>query len=168
MQLFSFILPLYASSAVAANIFGGPQHVMGSIDTLDNSVPGKNPLDFCEDPKDHILEIKTVDLEPNPPEAGKTLTIKAKGTFAEEVGKGAYVTIVVKYGLIKILTLKEDLCDQMKNVDKECPLKKGDTTITKDVELPTRIPPGTYSVQADVYTVDDKKVTCLEASIKFS
>lgn len=57
------------------------------------------------------------------------------------MGEGAYVTIVVKYGLIKILTLKEDLCDQMKNVDKECPLKKGDTTITKDVELPSRIPP---------------------------
>jgi hypothetical protein len=51
------------------------------------------------------------------------------------------VTITVKYGLIKILTLKEDLCDQLKNVDKKCPVKKGDVTLKKSVDLPSRIPP---------------------------
>ena len=47
----------------------------------------------------------------------------------------------VKYGLIKILSLKEDLCEQLKNVDKECPIKEGETTLTRDVDLPQRIPP---------------------------
>ena len=65
----------------------------------------------------------------------------AKGKVSESVEKGAYVTIVVKYGLIKILTLKEDLCDQLKNVDKECPVEKGEITLKKSVELPSRIPP---------------------------
>lgn len=34
----------------------------------DFKVPGSNPLYFCDDPKDNILEIEKVDLSPNPPE----------------------------------------------------------------------------------------------------
>lgn len=33
------------------------------------TVPGKNPLNFCADPRDYILAIDHVDLTPNPPEA---------------------------------------------------------------------------------------------------
>jgi hypothetical protein len=33
------------------------------------SVPGENPLLFCEDPSDNILEIIKADLSPNPPKA---------------------------------------------------------------------------------------------------
>ena len=32
-------------------------------------VPGNNSLLFCQDPKDYILEIHKVDLDPNPPKA---------------------------------------------------------------------------------------------------
>jgi hypothetical protein len=32
-------------------------------------VPGDNPLEFCDDPKDYLLQIDKVDLTPNPPEA---------------------------------------------------------------------------------------------------
>ena len=39
-------------------------------------------------------------------------------------------------------------------VDLECPLKKDDeVTLTKDVELPNEIPPGKYTVTADVVIV---------------
>ena len=69
------------------------------------------------------------------------MTIKASGTFSEEVEKGAYVNLQVKYGLIRLINQKADLCDQIKNVDLECPLKKGETEITKDVDLPKEIPP---------------------------
>lgn len=47
----------------------------------------------------------------------------------------------VKYGLIRIINQEADLCDNIKNVDLECPLKKGDMTLTKDVDLPKEIPP---------------------------
>ncbi|MCJ1440299.1 MAG: Phosphatidylglycerol/phosphatidylinositol transfer protein [Stictis urceolatum] len=173
MQLFKTLLPLLLTSTVAAEIrIAGQQIALGGertkeVGTLDNNVPGKNPLNFCEDPKDNIVEITSVDLDPNPPEAGKTLDIVAKGKVSESVEKGAYVTIVVKYGLIKILTLKEDLCDQLKNVDKECPVEKGEITLKKSVELPSRIPPGKYTVRADAFTKDDDKLTCLEATVHF-
>jgi hypothetical protein len=48
---------------------------------------------------------------------------------------------VVKYGFVKLISTKEDLCQQMANVDKECPLEKGESIITKEVDLPKEIPP---------------------------
>lgn len=54
---------------------------------------------------------------------------------------GAYIQLQVKYGLIRLINTKVDLCEQVKNVDIECPIKKGKTKITKDVELPKEIPP---------------------------
>lgn len=70
--------------------------------------------------------------------------------------------------MITIIRQTADLCDTVKNVDLECPLKKGDLTITKDVDLPKEIPPGKYSVVADVLSKDDKKITCLSATVQFS
>ncbi|GAB7352038.1 hypothetical protein MBLNU459_g2550t1 [Dothideomycetes sp. NU459] len=130
-------------------------------------VPGDNPLAFCAKPDDNILEIEKVDLSPNPPSAGDTLTIKASGIFHEDVEEGAKVHLQVKYGLIRIINQEADLCDNVKNVDLECPLKKGPMTLTKDVELPKEIPPGKYTVLADVYDKDQKKITCLQATIIF-
>ncbi len=72
--------------------------------------------------------------------SGQTLTIEAVGTFTEDVDEGAYVKIQVKYGLITILKTQADLCEQVKNVDLNCPIKKGKTTITKDIDLPNEIP----------------------------
>lgn len=47
----------------------------------------------------------------------------------------------VKYGLIKLLSTTADLCEQIKEVDLECPIKAGQMKITKEVDLPSQIPP---------------------------
>jgi len=106
-------------------------------------------------------------LTPNPPQAGKTLTIEAVGTLLEDIEKEAKVILQVKYGLIRLVNTEADLCQQVSNVDLECPIKKGKITITKDVELPKEIPPGTYTVFADAYTKDKRKIVCLEATVTF-
>jgi hypothetical protein len=72
---------------------------------------------------------------------GTTLTIEAAGTLKEEIDAGAYVVLQVKYGLIRLVNTEADLCEQVSNVDLECPIKKGETVIRKDVELPKEIPP---------------------------
>lgn len=73
----------------------------------------------------------------------------------------------MKYGLITIINQSADLCETVKNIDLECPLKKGDLQLTKDVQLPSAIPPGHYTVSAEVLTKDDESVTCLKASVEF-
>ncbi|KUI53767.1 Phosphatidylglycerol/phosphatidylinositol transfer protein [Cytospora mali] len=134
----------------------------------DLKIPGNSPLELC--PKAHdddILSIEKVDLVPNPPKAGEDLVIKASGTLDESVEEGAYVVLQVKYGLIRLISTKADLCEQVQNVDMECPIEKGDITITKTVELPKEIPNGKYTVLADVYTKDDEPITCLTAQVVF-
>ncbi|KAE8131470.1 putative ML domain protein [Aspergillus pseudotamarii] len=126
-------------------------------------VAGNNPLQYCDDPADDILDIKQVDLSPNPPLPGKTLVITASGTLHEKIEDGAYVLLEVKYGLITLLRQTANLCEQLVNVDLKCPLGPGDMTLTKQVDLPKQIPPGKYTVQADVYTKDNERITCLKA-----
>ena len=73
--------------------------------------------------------------------SGNTLTIEAVGTLSQPLEKGAYVVLQVKYGLIRLVNVQQDLCDQVSNVDLECPIDEGKITIVKDVELPKEIPP---------------------------
>jgi hypothetical protein len=77
----------------------------------------------------------------NTKDSGKTLSIEAVGELLEDIEEGAYVVLQVKYGLIRLVNTQANLCEQVSNVDLECPIKKGKTTITKDVELPKEIPP---------------------------
>ncbi|KAF2805497.1 uncharacterized protein BDZ99DRAFT_466488 [Mytilinidion resinicola] len=133
----------------------------------DFPVPGDNPLYFCSDPADDVLTIENVDLNPNPPEKGKTLSITAKGTLNEAIEDGAKVHLQVKYGLITLINQEADLCEQVKQVDLECPLDKGKLVLLKDVDLPKEIPPGKYTVLADVFTKDNDKITCLTAQVSF-
>jgi hypothetical protein len=135
----------------------------------DLSVPGDNPLTYCNaDRADDILTITNVDLTPNPPLAGEELVINAVGQTSKPIEKGAYVLLQVKYGLIRLISTTADLCEQITNVDMECPIEKGELKITKSISLPAEIPPGKYSVLADVFTKDDEPITCLEATVVFS
>lgn len=61
--------------------------------------------------------------------------------MSQKLEKGAYVILQVKYGLIRLINMQQDLCDQVSNVDLECPVDKGKIVITKDVDLPKEIPP---------------------------
>ena len=73
--------------------------------------------------------------------SGEDLVIKAVGTVYETIEDGAYVVLQVKYGLIRLISTKASLCEQIQNVDMECPIEPGVLTITKSVELPKEIPP---------------------------
>lgn len=152
------------SPASALNRFRRDQ--VSVTDNLD--VPGDSPLKYCDsDRSDDIISIESVDLSPNPPEAGSELLIQATGTVFEDIEDGAYVNLQVKYGLIRLINTQADLCEQIKNVELECPIKKGVITVTKSVALPKEIPPGKYTVNADVYTKDDEHITCLTAQVVF-
>jgi hypothetical protein len=161
----TYIAALSAGNLVSAGSWFGNSDV--SVSAAEK-VPGDSPLQFCD--QDHSMDtvhIEQVDLVPNPPEAGHPLLIRASGTVFEPIEDGAYVKIVVKYGLIRLLSTTADLCEQIGNVDLECPIEKGVLSLTKSVEIPKEVPPGTYNVFADVYNADDTPVTCLTASVTF-
>jgi hypothetical protein len=72
---------------------------------------------------------------------GTKLVIRASGTVFERVEEGAYVKLVVKYGLIRLISTTADLCEQIENVDLKCPIEKGVLSITKSVDIPKEVPP---------------------------
>lgn len=168
MRLSTTVIALAAavSSTNALNTFrtDGQSAILG--DPLE--VPGQNPLKYCDaDRSNDLINIEKVTLTPNPPEAGTTLVIEATGTVKEDIEEGAYVMLQVKYGYIRLINTQADLCKEMKNVDMECPIKKGKITVTKSVDLPKEIPPGKYTVLADVFNNDDEHITCLTATVFF-
>lgn len=167
MRFSAPVIALLATSANALSLYrGGEQAIIHGDDPLD--VPGENPLKFCEaDREKDAIVIDSVILTPNPPEAGTTLNIAAAGTVKQQIEEGAYVNLQVKYGYIRLINTKADLCEEIKNVDLECPIKEGKIAIIKSVDLPKEIPPGKYTVLADVFTKDDEHITCLTATVTF-
>ncbi|KAG9192133.1 phosphatidylglycerol/phosphatidylinositol transfer protein precursor [Alternaria panax] len=165
MQLTTLLLAALSAVSVSASPswMGGGQVAIQE----EYKVPGDNPLYFCGDPANDLLKIEKVDLSPNPPKPGEKLSIKATGDFKEEVGEGFKMHLQVKYGLITLINQNADGCETIKKGDLECPLKKGEMSLTKDVDLPREIPPGQYTVLADVFTADGDKITCLTAKIAF-
>lgn len=83
--------------------------------------------------------------------------IKAIGTVHDTIEEGAYVLLQVKYGLIRLISTKADLCEQIENVDMECPIEKGVVSILKTVDLPNEIPPVSFHRQCfpQSYSVKD-------------
>ena len=73
--------------------------------------------------------------------SGEKLTIKATGDFKEQVGEGFKMHLQVKYGLITLINQEADGCETIGKADLECPLDKGEMSLTKDVDLPREIPP---------------------------
>jgi hypothetical protein len=125
---------------------------------LDPQLP--HSITVCGDEFD-ILTIFSLYLDPDPPKKGQSLHIDFKGYLSESIEQGAYIDLIVKYGVVKLLQKKIDLCEQAKEIDKECPLDEGEFSFIKDVDLPNDIPPGKYVVNARIKTVDDRQITCL-------
>ncbi|KAF8981014.1 Phosphatidylglycerol/phosphatidylinositol transfer protein [Entomortierella lignicola] len=126
----------------------------------------------CGPPTD-LLKIKYVYLNPNPPVKGKVLTIDAKGFLSDRIIEGATIDIIVKMGVVKLLTKTFDFCEESVKVDKPCPLEAGDHYLNHSVELPKEIPPGKYTVNVKVRNPpkEDEKlgqeITCLNVVAVF-
>lgn len=73
--------------------------------------------------------------------SGSKLEIKATGTVLEPIEDGAYINLVVKYGLIRLINQKADLCEQTEKADLKCPIQKGHLSVTKSVDIPREVPP---------------------------
>ena len=113
------------------------------LSDLDSAkIPGKSPVELCSlSPSDDLVDIKYINLTPNPPMAGENLTIDAEANLKTTIEEGAYANFEVKYGFIKLLTGRADLCEKAAEVDLECPIKEGKVKVQKLVELPSQIPP---------------------------
>ncbi|KAK9359126.1 ML domain-containing protein [Lipomyces starkeyi] len=131
-------------------------------------VPGQSPVAICDLDASQVLDIKYLKIDPNPPLKGAELYIEGEGYLAEQINEGAFVEVEVRYGFIRLVKETIDLCEQLENADRPCPLEKGTIKFSKTVELPNEIPPGKYNVVARAYEEDYQLITCLTASVEFT
>jgi len=161
MRVFPTLL-LAASATLATaglGFFDNSQTSLGN--PVGASIPGENPLIYCEATDDYILDIDYINIQPNPPVIGQSFAIEAKGTLGKNITEGAYIKLEVSFGFIKLIQQTIGLCDQVGAVDMECPIEKGPIRIVKEADIPKEAPPGQYTIKADVYTVDNEKITCM-------
>ena len=79
---------------------------------------------------DDIVQIKSIEVSPDPPQPGQNLTVKVNGYTSEPIvvrhapsstygttnncvlQEGAYADVTVKLGLIKLLQKRFDVCEE--------------------------------------------------------
>lgn len=113
--------------------------------------------------------MKSISLSPDPPKPGQDLTVTVVGTAQQRVEDGAYANVVVKLGLIRLLTKTFDVCDEARNANAtiQCPIEQGDYTVVETVALPKEIPQAKFTVNVNGYTVDDDDMLCLNLNVDF-
>ncbi|KAI5855966.1 putative Phosphatidylglycerol/phosphatidylinositol transfer protein [Tricharina praecox] len=161
---------LFMAVSVSAGSFFQQQSidVRSDVGAGLTKVPGANPLFYCGDNSKDIVKIQSLNLTPNPPLPGKTLVVDAVGSLKSAITKGAKVDVSVKYGLITMFKQTADICDNLNQVDLECPVKAGKLTLTKAIDIPNQIPPGTYVVTANAYMGDGRPILCVQGAVRFT
>ncbi|CAG8635869.1 5150_t:CDS:2 [Ambispora gerdemannii] len=131
------------------------------------SPPKTNIIKDCST-TDDILAIEYITLNPDPPIRGHVLNIKAAGNLNETIDQGSYVDVLVRLGLVQLYKGKLDFCKEIEqNFKLKCPLKKGMHKVDSDVNVPKEIPMGKYTVDAQAYTKNGRRIACLKAETVF-
>jgi len=108
-------------------------------------------------------------VSPDPPQPGKNLTVTVVAQAQQEITEGAYANVVVKLGLVKILTKTFDLCEEARNndVSVQCPVEPGPYTVVHTVTLPKEIPPAKFKVEIRGFTTEDDELMCANIEADF-
>ncbi|KAJ7600658.1 ML domain-containing protein [Mycena floridula] len=116
------------------------------------------------------VKIKSIDVSPDPPVPGQEMTVTVNAVANELVEEGAYANVVVKLGRIKLLSKTFDLCEEGRNANTtvQCPVERGEYTVSSTVDLPKEIPKAKFNVNVDGYTVNDEDLVCLVLTVDFT
>ncbi|KAJ3402575.1 Phosphatidylglycerol/phosphatidylinositol transfer protein [Chytridiales sp. JEL 0842] len=130
----------------------------------DNSILNSPSIEDCGSPSD-VFQPTDISISPDPPKRGAPLTVHVSGVLSEDVTDGSVADVKVKLGVIKLLEQRMELCKEIKQIGRECPVEKGDVEIVHTVDIPREVPPGRYSVDVNAYTASQESLACLR--IKF-
>ncbi|KAJ3261032.1 Phosphatidylglycerol/phosphatidylinositol transfer protein [Boothiomyces macroporosus] len=122
-------------------------------------------VSWCSSPEDIFIP-ETLALLPDPPVRGEKLTIQLKGQLKEKVDQSSVAQVRVKLGFIQLVDQPFDLCEQIGQVGKECPLEKGELVVEHTVDIPAQVPPGKYNIHVTGTNQDQLPITCLDATFR--
>lgn len=171
MRLLLALLALFSTtlaSLIPFTVFS-PLEEIKQLAT-NRPIPGGSHISQCDVNDKQLLDIKSIELSPNPPQKGHNLTISASGELHQELVEGAYVDVEVRLGYIRLLYNTYDLCEQLDEHDVDdlkCPIKPGSYNLKKEFFIPAEVPPGKYIFVARAYTNDDELISCVSGEALF-
>jgi hypothetical protein len=110
-----------------------------TIDEPANDVPFKN----CASPSD-LVSIASFSLPPFPAKKGQTVSTLITGTLNKGFNTGKW-SVAVQSGIIK-KTVTGDICEELKQKVKSCPVAAGSVNFNHDESIPSIAPSGTYRI----------------------
>ncbi|KAI3659485.1 hypothetical protein MP638_004547 [Amoeboaphelidium occidentale] len=172
MKVSSATLIIFAYVATASALSIGQLMHLPSMHNayyrLRASLFGQFDYEICEKDQ-NTFELKSLVINPNPPQKGKELSIDAEGYLAHDVTDGSVVQVSVAINGRPFLTRELDLCEETSKDPNapQCPLTAGDKKITYKVQLPEKIPNFKYDVTARIIDQQNRQVLCAKASLRF-
>ncbi|KAK6531623.1 Phosphatidylglycerol/phosphatidylinositol transfer protein, variant 2 [Orbilia ellipsospora] len=147
-NLLSVLATAASASALSINLMSGlnDQSPMISPATVP-TIPGGSPITYCVEanynPKNDLVDIERISIDPNPPVVGKSLHLEVSGDVKQRIEEGAVLAVEVKLGVIRLIKKDFDFCDLLSqaNVTVSCPIEPGHLEVIKDQDLPAQIPP---------------------------
>ncbi|XP_003387353.2 PREDICTED: putative phosphatidylglycerol/phosphatidylinositol transfer protein DDB_G0278295 isoform X3 [Amphimedon queenslandica] len=112
-------------------------------------------------------KIKSVVINPDPPQRGQSLSVNATVTLSEQVTGGS-IKVDIKYGIFSITLIDKtlDLCDTVKSAGATCPLAAGDQNLAISESLPSVAPSGEYKGNAVVTDQSGNQLVCINLDFK--
>ncbi|MEV7023445.1 ML domain-containing protein [Kitasatospora sp. NPDC093558] len=120
------------------------------------------------------LDIKSITVTPDPPKPGSTVTVRFDAAAMEKIEDGAYFDVVIKLGLVKLITRRYDIFAELRGGGAEglklscdtsngkSPIPKGNAVLTAVIDLPNEVPRAKFKVEVRAYTVDEGDLAALD------
>eukprot|EP01104_Vermistella_antarctica_P020544 TRINITY_DN882_c1_g1_i1.p1 TRINITY_DN882_c1_g1~~TRINITY_DN882_c1_g1_i1.p1 ORF type:complete len:167 (-),score=39.65 TRINITY_DN882_c1_g1_i1:85-519(-) len=110
------------------------------------------------------FQIKSIDVNPDPPVAGKEVKFNVTGEMSETVNNGTS-TVQIQYNGVTIYSQTTNLCTEMKEINSKCPIKEGPYSHVDKLSIPKSVLPGDYTAHVTLDDNDGNEITCLNIDV---
>ncbi len=157
--LFTACACLAAAHSITRDLLAGPTpDLFSELEgmTFDESDPV--PFKNCGSASD-LVSISSLSLSPLPAKKGANVSTLISGTLNKGFNSGQW-KVTVQSGIIK-KTVSGDICEELKQKGKSCPVAAGPVNFNHDEAIPAIAPSGTYHITS-VSTADAGQLFCIQ------
>ena len=128
---------------------------------------GGSPFRLCEASSidTQLVLVQRLIVTPTHLSSGDTVSFCLSAFFKDDVSCGATVDVMVLLEHTRIVKRTYDLCTLASKTTLPCPIRAGERFLLTQVDLPCGIPAGRYTLTAQLFTPDERSLTCITGEI---
>jgi len=157
--LFAACVCLAASHSITRDLLGPNPDLFSELENVRIDTPaGDVPYKNCGAASD-LMTISSINLTPFPAKKGQSVSTVIQGTLNKGFNTGHW-SVTVQSGIVK-KTVTGDICADLKQQGKSCPVASGPVNFNHVQSIPSIAPSGTYHVTS-VSTGDTGQLFCIQ------